>query len=110
MSQKCVRRTLGGRTREELIPPHVACYFRSHTNRSIFAPRRKEAESRAFFDTERVVRKAFDVDYARTLKEERVLKLIAKSDPAVVKGSKTVKESLEEASMLSSATRCSFCA
>lgn len=65
---------------------------------SIFAPRRKEAESRSFWDTERVTRKALDADYGRMLKEDRVLKLIAKSDADVVKGRKTAKESLEEAS------------
>lgn len=34
----------------------------------------------------------------RMLKEDRVLKLVAKSDSAVAKGKKAVKESLEEAS------------
>lgn len=65
---------------------------------SIFAPRRKEAESRSFWDTERVTRKALDADYGRMLKEDRVLKLVAKCDADVVKGQKTPKESLEEAS------------
>lgn len=63
---------------------------------SIFAPRRKEAESRSFWDTERVIRKALDADYSRMLKEERVLRLISKADAKVVQGEKTVKDSLEE--------------
>lgn len=63
---------------------------------SIFAPRRKEAESRNFWDTDRVVRKALDSDFGRMLKEDRIVKLMAKSDIAVVNGQKTVSESLEE--------------
>lgn len=65
---------------------------------SIFAPRRKEAESRSFWDTDRVVRKALDADYGRMLKEDRVQRLIGKSDDSVAKEQKTVKESLEEVS------------
>lgn len=64
--------------------------------KSIFTPRRKEAESRTFWDTERVVRKALDTDFGRMLKEDRMVKLMAKSDSAVVQGKKTVVESLEE--------------
>lgn len=45
-----------------------------------------------------MTRKALDVDYGRMLKEDRVLKLVAKADAEVVKGQKTAKESLEEAS------------
>ncbi len=67
-----------------------------HLLYSIFTPRRKEAESRTFWDTDRVVRKALDIDFGRMLKEDRILKLIAKSDNAVVNGEKTVAESLEE--------------
>lgn len=66
---------------------------------SIFAPRRKEAESRSFFETERVIKKTLDADYGRMLKEGRVLRLLAKADAAVGRGQKTVNESLEEASM-----------
>lgn len=64
--------------------------------KSIFTPRRKEAESRTFWDTERVVRKALDTDFGRMLKEDRMVKLMAKSDSAVIQGKKTVTESLEE--------------
>lgn len=67
---------------------------------SIFAPRRKEAESRTFWDTDRIVRKALDADFGRMLKEDRIVKLMAKSDNAVVNGQKTVAESLEEVRML----------
>eukprot|EP00903_Cladosiphon_okamuranus_P005365 g5358.t2 len=63
---------------------------------SIFAPRQKEAESRTFWDTDRIVRKALDADFGRMLKEDRIVKLMAKSDNAVVNGQKTVAESLEE--------------
>lgn len=65
---------------------------------SIFAPRRKEADSRSFWDTDRVVRKALDADYGRMLKEDRVLRLISKSDTSVATGQKAAKESLEEVS------------
>eukprot|EP00752_Nemacystus_decipiens_P001778 g1718.t2 len=65
-------------------------------NHSIFAPRRKEAESRSFWDTDRVVRKALDADFGRMLKEDRIVKLMAKSDNAVVNGRKTAGEGLEE--------------
>lgn len=75
---------------------HVVCFLCARNDDSIFAPRRKEAESRSFWDTERVTRKALDADYGRMLKEDRVLKLIAKSDAEVAKGQKTAKESLEE--------------
>lgn len=68
--------------------------------KSIFAPRRKEAESRTFWDTERVVRKALDADFGRMLKEDRIIKLMAKSDSAVVQGKKTVAESLEEVRLI----------
>lgn len=63
---------------------------------SIFAPRRKEAESRTFWDTEKVVRKALETDFGRMLKEDRIIKLMAKCDNEVVKGQKAVAESLEE--------------
>ncbi|CAN0405716.1 unnamed protein product, partial [Ectocarpus sp. 13 AM-2016] len=63
---------------------------------SIFAPRRREAESRTFWDTERVVLKALDADFGRMLKEDRIVKLMAKSDNAVAKGHKSVAESLDE--------------
>ncbi|CAN0405657.1 unnamed protein product, partial [Ectocarpus sp. 13 AM-2016] len=63
---------------------------------SIFAPRRREAESRTFWDTERVVLKALDADFGRMLKEDRIVKLMAKSDNAVAKGQKSVAESLDE--------------
>ena len=43
-----------------------------------------------------MVRKALDTDFGRMLKEDRILKLIAKCDSAVVNGEKTVAESLEE--------------
>ncbi|CAM9547547.1 unnamed protein product [Hapterophycus canaliculatus] len=66
------------------------------TRNSIFAPRRREAESRAFWDTEKVVRKALDTDFGRMLKEDRIIKLMAKCDSEVVKGQKDVTESLEE--------------
>lgn len=75
------------------------------TTNSIFAPRRKEAESRSFWDSDRVVRKALDADFGRMLKEDRIVKLMAKSDNAVVNGQKTVSESLEEVTMLSRPTR-----
>ncbi|CBJ27259.1 flagellar associated protein [Ectocarpus siliculosus] len=65
-------------------------------NHSIFAPRRREAESRTFWDTERVVLKALDADFGRMLKEDRIVKLMAKSDNAVAKGQKSVAESLDE--------------
>ncbi|CAM9275025.1 unnamed protein product [Scytosiphon promiscuus] len=65
-------------------------------NHSIFAPRRKESESRTFWDTERVVRKALDTDFGRMLKEDRIIKLMGKCDNEVVKGQKAVAESLEE--------------
>lgn len=65
---------------------------------SIFAPRRKEAESRSLFDKDRTVKKAFDADYGRMLKEGRVFRLIAKADAAVGRGEKTVEDSLNEAS------------
>lgn len=68
----------------------------SVVNYSIFTPRRKEAESRSFWDTDRVVKKALDIDFGRMLKEDRILKLMAKCDNAVVGGEKTVAESLEE--------------
>lgn len=76
--------------------------------KSVFAPRRKEAESRTFWDTDRVVKKAFDTDFARMLKEDRIVKLIAKCDNAVINRQKTVAESLEEVIMLSRPT-CYCC-
>ena len=78
----------------------LCCFVCTRDDDSIFAPRRKEAESRSFWDTERVTRKALDADYGRMLKEDRVLKLVAKCDAEVVKGQKTPKESLEEASTI----------
>lgn len=74
-------------------------------NYSIFVPRRKESEGRSFWDTDRVVKKALDVDYGRMLKEERVLRLISKADAEVVRGEKTVKESLEEVTYEKAAAR-----
>lgn len=65
------------------------------TPSSIFAPRRREAESRTFWDTERVVLKALDADFGRMLKEDRIVKLMTKSDNAVAKG-QPVAESLDE--------------
>lgn len=47
------------------------------------------------------MRKALDADFGRMLKEDRIVKLIAKSDKTVVSGQKTVDESLEEVRMLS---------
>lgn len=47
-----------------------------------------------------MVRKALDTDFARMLKEDRVLKYLAKSDAAVASGEKTVNESLEEVRLL----------
>lgn len=47
------------------------------------------------------MRKALDADFGRMLKEDRIVKLIAKSDNAVVNGQKTVAESLEEVRTLS---------
>lgn len=42
------------------------------------------------------MRKALDADFGRMLKEDRIVKLMAKSDNAVISGQKTVGESLEE--------------
>lgn len=77
-------------------------------DRSIFAPRRKEAESRSFLDSERVVRKAFHADYGRMLKEDRVLRLVAKADAAVGRGEKSVEDSLEEVRLRPREGRGSF--
>lgn len=43
-----------------------------------------------------MVLKALDADFGRMLKEDRIVKLMAKSDNAVVKGQKPVAESLNE--------------
>lgn len=43
-----------------------------------------------------MVLKALDADFGRMLKEDRIVKLMAKSDNAVVKGQKSVAESLDE--------------
>ncbi|CAM9993975.1 unnamed protein product, partial [Choristocarpus tenellus] len=63
---------------------------------SIFGPRRKETESKSYLDTDRIVRKALEVDHSRMLKEERLHKWIARTDVSVAQGNKTTNESLTE--------------
>lgn len=52
------------------------------------------------------MRKALDADFGRMLKEDRMVKLMAKSDRAVVQGKKTVAESLEEVRLLCTKVAC----
>jgi hypothetical protein len=63
---------------------------------SIYALRRKEAESRTFWNTPKVLHKAADVDFSRMLKEDRVHKLIAKADGRVAAGEVSSDYSLNE--------------
>ncbi|KAJ1458881.1 hypothetical protein M885DRAFT_614242 [Pelagophyceae sp. CCMP2097] len=46
---------------------------------SIFAPRLKEADARSYYETDRVVHRALDVDFNRTLEEDRFSKYISKA-------------------------------
>ncbi|CAM9278761.1 unnamed protein product [Discosporangium mesarthrocarpum] len=67
-----------------------------HISNSIFGPRKKEAESKCYVDTDRIIQKALEVDYNRMLKEDRVYKFITKADTGVARGEKTAEESLDE--------------
>jgi hypothetical protein len=44
--------------------------------KSVFAPRLKEADARSFWETEKVVARAFEVDWRRMLDEPRVRKYV----------------------------------
>lgn len=59
--------------------------------KSIFASRKDEADSRAYYETPKVFRRTLDVDWKRLLNEERFFRFVKRNDEGVQAG-----ESLEE--------------
>ncbi|GMH46394.1 hypothetical protein TrRE_jg10777 [Triparma retinervis] len=69
--------------------------------KSIFGDRRQLSDSRAFYNTPKVIKRALEADFNRMLGEPRIAKLISKEDSGVKSGEsvetelKEIKEALE---------------
>ena len=63
--------------------------------KSIFGDRRQLADSRSFYDTPKVIKRALEKDFDRMLSEPRIAKLIAKEDSGVKSGESIESELAE---------------
>mmetsp|Transcript_4830 Transcript_4830/g.9702 ORF Transcript_4830/g.9702 Transcript_4830/m.9702 type:complete len:1770 (-) Transcript_4830:83-5392(-) len=63
--------------------------------KSIFGDRRQLSDSRAFYNTPKVIKRALETDFKRMLSEPRISKLIAKEDSGVKSG-ESVETELKE--------------
>lgn len=62
---------------------------------SIFASRKEEADSKAFYETPKVWRKALDVDWRRLLQEGRFARFVSRNDEGVQQGQSLDEEIAE---------------
>lgn len=63
---------------------------------SIFAPRNKECDARAYYDTDGVVKRALSRDWARLLTEDRFWRFVAASDEEAAAGKVESEKELDE--------------